>query len=63
MSPRNMMLLQVSIMIFGIISMLTGRTGFGVFCLLAAMTPSIYVRIVGRFPQQAKPQHSSSDPG
>lgn len=37
-----MMLLQGFITLVGIISLLSGATGFGVFCLLVAMAPSIY---------------------
>lgn len=63
MNPRNMMYLQASITILGIICLLTGRTGFGVFCLLAAMGPSVYARIMTRYPPRIKPQHHPSDPG
>lgn len=42
MSPRSMTLLQGFITLVSIISLLSGATGFGVFCLLVAMAPSIY---------------------
>ena len=45
MSPRTMMLIQVSIAVIGIFSLLSGRTGFGLICLLIAMAPSFVNRM------------------
>lgn len=57
MNPKTMMLLQGSIAVIGIFSLLAGRTGFGVFCLLAAMAPSFYARMLAGRPPRTKPRH------
>lgn len=57
MSPRTLMLIQGAVTVIGIISLLSGRTGFGVFCLLAAMAPSIYARMTAGKPRNSKPRH------